>query len=37
MDYPLLLRYLKRDAPLFSPFYCKEIACSICLIQSIKY
>jgi hypothetical protein len=37
MDYPLLLRYLKRDAPFFHPFPAKEIACSICLIQSIKY
>ena len=39
MDYPLLLPYLKRHGPtpLFHPFPAKEIACSMCLIQSIKY
>ena len=36
MDYPLLLCYLKCP-PFFYPFPAKEIACSICLIQSIKY
>ena len=40
MDYPLLLPYLKRHGPTphpFHPFPAKEIACSMCLIQSIKY
>ena len=25
MDYPLLLRYLKRDAPFFHPFPAKKL------------
>ena len=37
MDYPLLLHYLKCHPPFFSHFPAKEIACSICLNQSIKY